>query len=79
MDIFDEEIVKFWKALTANKVRYMMVGGYAVNLHGHQRFTGDLDIWIDDTRANRGKLRKAFNDCGMGDYYMLETMQIGLD
>jgi hypothetical protein len=76
MDIFDEEIVKFWKALTANDVRYMMVGGYAVNLHGHQRFTGDLDIWIDDTRENRVKLRKAFIDCGMGDYYMIETMQI---
>jgi hypothetical protein len=76
MDIFDEEIVRFWKALSANDVRYMMVGGYAVNLHGHQRYTGDLDIWMDDTKENRGKLRKAFNDCDMGDYFMLETMQI---
>jgi hypothetical protein len=58
MDIFDEEIVKFWKALAANDVRYMMVGGYAVNLHGYQRYTGDLDIWIEDTKENRGKLRK---------------------
>ena len=39
MDIFDEEIIRFWKALSANFVRCIMVGGYAVNLHGHQRFT----------------------------------------
>jgi hypothetical protein len=76
MDIFDEEIVRFWKTLAANKVRYMMVGGYAVNLHGYQRYTGDLDIWIADTIDNRNNLRKAFRDCDMGDYFMLETMQI---
>ncbi len=37
MDIFDEEILEFWKSLQNNKVRYIMVGGYATNLHGFQR------------------------------------------
>jgi len=76
MDIFNEEIILFWKSLYSNAVRYIMVGGYAVNLHGYQRYTGDMDIWIDDTTENRIKLRKAFEDCDMGDYFMLETMQI---
>ena len=75
MDIFDEEILKFWAALEDQKVRYIMVGGYATNLHGYQRYTGDIDIWIDDNIKNRHQLRKAFAECGMGDYYMLETMQ----
>jgi hypothetical protein len=75
MDIFDEEILKFWAALMNQEVRYIMVGGYATNLHGFQRYTGDIDIWIEDTPANRKRLRKAFAECGMGDYYMLETMQ----
>lgn len=75
MDIFDEEILKFWAALQNQKVRYIMVGGYATNLHGYQRYTGDIDIWIDDSIENRHQLRKAFAECGMGDYYMLETMQ----
>jgi hypothetical protein len=44
MDIFDEEIIHFWKSLSANGVKYIIVGGYAVNLHGHQRFTGDMNI-----------------------------------
>ena len=52
-----------------------MVGGYATNLHGYQRFTGDMDIWIKDTLENRQSLRSAFNDCNMGDYPMIEYMQ----
>jgi predicted nucleotidyltransferase len=76
MDIFDEEIIAFWKSLASNGVRYMTVGGYAVNLHGHQRFTEDMDLWIEDTKENRANLRKAFDECVMGDYFMLETMQI---
>ena len=75
MDIFDEEILKFWKALQDNNVQYIMVGGYATNLHGYQRFTGDLDIWLKDTLNNRQLLRKAFKDCEMGDYPMVEYMQ----
>ncbi|MDO7744169.1 MAG: hypothetical protein MUP99_10355 [Pedobacter sp.] len=75
MDIFDEEILKFWKALLDRNVQYIMVGGYATNLHGYQRFTGDLDIWIKDSLENRQHLRNAFIDCDMGDYPMLEYMQ----
>jgi hypothetical protein len=75
MDIFDEEILKFWGALQNNKVKYIMVGGYATNLHGFARYTGDIDMWIEDTLANRQHLRAAFIECGMGDYFMLETMQ----
>jgi hypothetical protein len=52
-----------------------ILGGVAANLHGYQRYTGDIDIWIEDTAVNRQRLRQAFKDCGMGDYYMLATMQ----
>lgn len=75
MDIFDEEILKFWAALRDQKVRYIMVGGYAANLHGYQRYTGDIDIWIEDTARNRHLLRQAFIEYGIGDFPMLETMQ----
>lgn len=52
-----------------------MVGGYATNLHGYQRFTGDLDIWIKDNLENRRALRKAFLKCNIGDYPMIDYMQ----
>ena len=75
MDVFDEEILNFWRALQEHKVQYIMIGGYAINLHGYQRFTGDLDIWIKDSISNRQQLRKAFISCDMGDYPMIEYMQ----
>ena len=75
MDIFDEEILNFWKALKEYCVEYILIGGYALNLHGYQRFTGDLDIWLKDTSENRRRLRKTFVSCEMGDYPMIETME----
>jgi predicted nucleotidyltransferase len=75
MDIFDEEIIKFWRVLEKNQVRYIMVGGYATNIHGFQRYTGDIDMWLEDTLLNRQKLRVAFNELEMGDYFMMETIQ----
>ena len=75
MDIFDEEIIKFWESLKKNEVRYIMVGGYATNIHGYQRYTGDMDIWIEDSQVNRQNLRVAFREAGMGDYFMMERMQ----
>lgn len=75
MDAFDEDILSFWRALQDHSVQYIMIGGYAINLHGYQRFTGDLDIWLKDTLENRQQLRKAFVDCNMGDYPMIEDME----
>jgi hypothetical protein len=75
VDIFDEEILKFWKALQDYHVQYIMIGGYAINLHGYQRFTGDIDIWLKDTLKNRQQLRKAFISCDLGDYPMIEYME----
>jgi len=76
MDIFDEELLNFWKHLNQCNVNYIMVGGVATNLNGYQRTTDDIDVWIHDTPENRENLRKAFRESGMGDYYMLKTMQI---
>jgi hypothetical protein len=75
MDIFDEAILGFWRALNKYSVKYIMVGGYATNLHGYQRYTGDLDIWIEDTPENRLHLREAFKNYGIGDFPMLATLQ----
>jgi len=75
VDIFDEDILNVWKALREFNVEFILIGGYAINLHGYHRFTGDMDIWIKDTHENRQVLRKAFEACGIGDYPMIETMQ----
>ncbi len=35
---------EIFSALRAVDARYVVVGGIAVNLHGYQRFTQDLDL-----------------------------------
>ncbi len=76
MDILDEEILGFWKLLYANKVKYIMVGGFATNLHGFQRTTGDLDVWIKDTMENRKRFRKTLKEAEIGDFESIETTQL---
>jgi hypothetical protein len=74
MDLFDEEFLRIWRTFEAKGLRYMMVGGFAVNLHGHFRTTGDLDIWIEDKIENRRILRACLADLNLGDFEALETM-----
>lgn len=33
-------------------LEYMIIGGLAVNYHGFQRATGDIDIWYNPTSKN---------------------------
>ena len=74
MDVFDQDIISLWNCLHKNEVRYIMIGGFAINLHGYNRSTKDIDIWIDDTLVNRKRLRTALKEQGSGDYSTIETM-----
>ena len=76
MDIFDDEIGKLWQLLYKNEVKFILVGGFATNLHGHNRMTADIDIWLKDTLDNRKKLRKAIKELGLGDLKEIESMQL---
>lgn len=75
MDIFDEELLRFWKICNHENLKYIMIGGVATNLHGFNRSTEDIDIWIEDTDDNRSKLRKAFKAYGWAEMPSLTTMQ----
>jgi hypothetical protein len=59
MDVLDNDLISFWKSLNQYDVKYIMIGGFAVNLHGFSRTTGDLDIWLKDEIRNRKNLGKA--------------------
>jgi predicted nucleotidyltransferase len=64
-DIFQEDFRDFLKALNDQQVKYIMVGGMAVILHGHSRVTGDMDIWVECKKENYQKLAQAFHQFGM--------------
>lgn len=51
-------------ALQATGVRYVVVGGVAVNLHGYQRFTKDIDVVIDLVPDQALKALEALNTLG---------------
>ena len=59
-NIFNQDFQDFIRALNEAKVRYVLVGGYAVILHGYNRTTGDLDIWLERTEENYTRLVSAF-------------------
>jgi hypothetical protein len=52
-DIGDPFFLAFIAALQKHKVRYMLIGGLAVNFHGYIRNTQDMDIWLAPTNENR--------------------------
>ena len=53
MDILNPEFLLFLKCAQENNLRYMVIGGYAVNYYGYNRNTDDMDIWIAPTNENK--------------------------
>jgi hypothetical protein len=64
-NLFNDDFQDFLRALWQQEVRYVLVGGYSVILHGYSRTTGDLDVWVEKTAANYEQLTKAFFAFGM--------------
>lgn len=62
----NKDFREFIELLNEHSVRYLVVGGYAVALHGHPRYTKDLDIWIERKRENAVKVLSALKDFGFG-------------
>ena len=60
----DNEILSFIELSSRNNVRMIMVGGGAVNFHGYQRHSADVDFWIDTTEENFKNLVIVFNEMG---------------
>ncbi len=72
-NVFNVDFQEFIDALNKAQVKYILVGGYSVILHGYSRTTGDMDIWVDKTRENYEALKKAFYVFGMSIFDMTES------
>lgn len=62
--MFSPDFKEFVELLIKNNVEYLIVGGYAVGVHGYPRYTGDLDIWLNQTSINADKILLAVNEFG---------------
>ncbi|MBI5651210.1 MAG: hypothetical protein HZC40_12310 [Chloroflexi bacterium] len=61
------------KSLNASRVRYLVVGGYAVAFHGHPRYTKDLDVWIESSPQNAARVVKALQHFGFGSLGLTQS------
>jgi hypothetical protein len=52
------------RCFIAADVRFLIVGAYAVALHGHPRATGDLDVWIEPSPDNAERVFRALAEFG---------------
>jgi len=57
---------EFLELLNKHEVRYLVVGGYSVAIHGHPRYTKDLDIWILSDESNAAAIVNALDEFGFG-------------
>lgn len=58
------DIESVFEALNQAKVKYLVVGGVAVVLHGHLRTTGDLDLMVELSRENAQHAMDALSRLG---------------
>jgi hypothetical protein len=71
--VLNKDFREFIKSLNDNQVRYLVVGGYAVALHGYPRYTKDLDIWIEMSHANAEHAIKALVQFGFASLGLKES------
>ena len=71
----NSQIIEIWKYFSINRVKYLTIGGFAVNIYGYGRNTGDIDIFIEDSIENRENLRLALKQSGIGDFKNMSTIQ----
>jgi predicted nucleotidyltransferase len=60
----NEDFKEFIKLLNDNKVKYLVVGGYAVGYHGNPRYTKDIDLWLLMDRENAKNIIESIKQFG---------------
>ncbi len=69
-----KDFQEFLKLLNANRVKYLVIGGYAVGYHGYPRATNDLDVWIAIAPDNAKKIVKVLKKFGFSTSHPSEEL-----
>jgi hypothetical protein len=64
MASLQNNFLEFSQKLNEHKVKYLIVGGYAVVYHGYPRSTVDFDVFVERSNPNAKRLSKAIADFG---------------
>ncbi len=68
-----KEVTGLLKNLNAQKVDFILIGGFAMAFHGFPRATGDIDLWIKNTPDNMLKLKSALIETGFPEASALKS------
>ncbi len=77
--MFNQDFKEFIQSLNDNQVRYLVVGGYAVALHGYPRYTRDINIWVEMIPANAVRVVHALRQFGFGSLDIKEQDFLNAD
>lgn len=58
---------EFIQLLNEHRVRYVVIGGYAVAFHGYPRYTGDLDVFVEISPKNAAALAQVLEQFGLAN------------
>jgi hypothetical protein len=64
MDPLNVDFMDMLEAMNAEHVEYVVIGGYAMALHGVPRATGDLDLFVRATPENAARTFRALQRFG---------------
>lgn len=62
----EKDYEEFLRLLNKNKIKYCIVGAYAVAFYGKPRFTKDMDILVEPSMENGKKIVRALSEFGFG-------------
>ena len=75
--IFNNDFIDFILLLNKREVKFVLVGGLAVVIHGHFRTTKDMDIFYEGSEENGKKILETINEFGFS--YLKLTLDDVLD
>jgi predicted nucleotidyltransferase len=61
---FPRDFTEFLRLLHDHEVDYLLVGGFAVALHGYARTTADIDVWVSRQRDNAERIVACLKEFG---------------
>jgi hypothetical protein len=65
----NKDFREFIGLLNSHRVKFLIVGGYAVTFHGNPRFTADLDVWVATDPGNAARVEQVLKDFGFGKLF----------
>ena len=81
MKKLNQNFRKFVSLLNSHEVKYLLVGGYAVSIHGYPRYTGDIDFGVEVSEENAVKIvsvlkKIGFDVPGLREELFLDTSRM---